>query len=157
MPLARRSLRYLVPGSMAAIASALVLAWSGRRELGSAAAPMNGPSQWVWGRGAPYRDDASARHTLLGYAIHHVASLAWGLLFEGLRRRAPQDVPGTFAAAVTTTAIANVVDFQLTPDRLTPGFEKRLSHRALFCTYAAVAAGLFAGALLADRATSRAP
>ena len=149
--------RSLVSGSAASVASALVLAWSGLRELGSAAAPVNGPSQWVWGRGAPYRDDATVRHTLLGYAIHHGASLFWGLLFERLRRKAPQDLPGTLAAAVTTTAIANVVDFRLTPDRLTPGFEKRLSHRALFATYAAFAAGLFAGALLAGRATTRAP
>ena len=140
--------RMLVPGTLAALASAAVLAAYGRREIGSIAAPMNGPSQWVWGRGAPYRDDATWRHTALGFAIHHGASLFWGVLFEFFRRRAPRDVPGTVASAVTTAAIANVVDFKLTPERLTPGFEKRLSHRALFATYAAFAMGLAAGALL---------
>ena len=143
--------RMLLPGTLAALASAAVLAWWGRRETGSAVAPMNAPSQWFWGRGAPYRDDATLRHTGVGYAIHHGASLFWGVLFEFFRRRAPQDVPGTIAAAVTTTAIANVVDFRLTPERLTPGFEKRLSHRALFATYAAFAAGLAAGGIITSR------
>lgn len=143
--------RMLLPGTLAALASAAALAWAGKRETGSAAAPMNGPSQWVWGRQAPYRNDATWRHTALGYAIHHGASLFWGVLFEFFRRRAPQDVPGTVASAITTAAIANVVDFQLTPERLTPGFEKRLSHRALFATYAAFAVGLAAGGLLANR------
>ena len=143
--------RMLLPGTFAALASAAALAWAGKRETGSAAAPMNGPSQWVWGRQAPYRNDATWRHTALGYGIHHGASLFWGVLFELFRRRAPQDVPGTVASAVTTAAIANVVDFKLTPERLTPGFEKRLSRRALFITYAAFAAGLAAGSLLASR------
>lgn len=143
--------RMLLPGTLAALASAATLAWVGKRETGSAAAPMNGPSQWLRGRGAPYRDDATWSHTALGYAIHHGAALFWGALFEFFRRRAPQDVPGTIAAAVTTTAVANLVDFQLTPERLTPGFEKRLSRRALFATYAAFAAGLAAGGLLGRR------
>ena len=140
--------RMLLPGTFAALASAAVLAGYGKRETGSAVAPMNGPSQWVWGHHAPYRNDATWRHTALGYAIHHGASLFWGALFEFFRRRAPQDIPGTIASAVTTAAIANVVDFKLTPERLTPGFEKRLSHRALFATYAAFAVGLAAGGIL---------
>ena len=148
-------LRAAVAGSCAAMASATVLAWQGRRETGSAAAAMNAPSQWLWGREAIARDDATWSHTGVGYAIHHGASLFWGLLFEAVRRRAPRDVPGTIASAAATTAIANVVDFQLTPERLTPGFEKRLSRRALFLTYAAFAAGLAAGSLLCDRLDER--
>ena len=139
--------RMLLPGTLAALASAAVLAVYGKRETGSAVAPMNGHSQWLWGRQAPYRNDATWRHTGLGYAVHHGASLFWGVLFEFFRRRAPQDVPGTVASAVTTAAIANVIDFKLTPERLTPGFEKRLSQRALFATYAAFAVGLAVGGL----------
>jgi hypothetical protein len=141
----------LLPGILAGVASAVALAHAGRRENGSAAAPLNGPSQWIWGRSAPYRNAATWRHTAVGLAIHHGASLFWGLLFEAFRRKAPQDLPGAVAAAVTTTAIANVVDFQLTPKRLTPGFEKRLSRRALFGVYAAFAAGLAAGALASGK------
>jgi hypothetical protein len=40
------------------------------------------------------------------------------------------------------------VDFQLTPERLTPGFEHRLSHRSLAAVYGAFAVGLAVGALL---------
>ncbi|HYE91230.1 MAG TPA: hypothetical protein VEA38_09430 [Terriglobales bacterium] len=144
-------LRSLAAGAAAAAASTLALAWTGRRELGSAATPMNGPSQWVWGRAAPYQDGADVKHTATGTVIHHAAAMIWGVLFEVLRRRAPRDVPGTVAAAVTTAAIANVVDFKLTPERLTPGFEKRLSRPALFEVYAAFAAGLALAGLVALR------
>ena len=142
-------LRSLAAGATAAVSSAIALAWVGRRELGSAATPINGPSQWVWGRAAPYEDGADVKHTATGAVIHHAAAMIWGVLFEVLRARAPRDVPGTVAAAVTTTAIANVVDFQLTPGRLTPGFEKRLSRPALFEVYAAFGAGLAIAGLVA--------
>jgi hypothetical protein len=155
MPRTNPMLRAAITGSFAAMASAAALLWHGRRETGSAAAPVNAPSQWAWGREAITRDDVTWSHTGLGYAIHHGASIFWGLLFEVFRRRAPRDVPGTVAAAVATTAVGNFVDFQLTPDRLTPGFEKRLSHRALFVTYAAFALGLAVGSLVCDRLEER--
>jgi hypothetical protein len=138
--------RALLSGTAASIASALVLALAGRRELGDAAAPLNGPSQWIWGRHAPYRNGFSARHTLVGYAIHHLASVFWATGFERARRRR-----ATLPAAIATSAVACVVDYRFTPQRFTPGFEKRLSRWALFATYAAFAAGL----ALASRGCAR--
>jgi hypothetical protein len=135
----------LAAGTFASIASALVLAWRGKVDTGGAAAALNGPSQWVWGRSAPYRNGLSWRHTALGYGIHHFASLGWAVPYEWVRPRRP------VAAAVTTAAVACFVDFKLTPQRLTPGFEKRLTRKSLFLVYAAFAAGLAAGGLLASR------
>ena len=143
--------RTLISGSCAAVASALALAALGKRELGSAATPVNGPSQWVWGRQAPYEDGFSVRHTVVGYAIHHAASFVWAALFEAMRLRARPGLASTIKVAATTTAIGSLVDLQLTPDRLTPGFQKRLSRAALAGVYAAFAAGLAAGAVLHSR------
>jgi hypothetical protein len=125
-------------GSAASIASALALAGFGKHELDDCAAPLNGPSQWVWGKHAPYRNGFSVRHTVTGYAIHHVAATFWALLYEKLRRGRRNALP----LAVATSALAAVVDYKCTPRRLTPGFEKRLSKRALLAVYAAFALGL---------------
>lgn len=141
----------LLAGSVASVASTIALALAGRAQLGHAAAPMNGPSQWVWGLDAPWRNRFSVRHTVVGYVIHHLASVFWALLFETLRRRRRGGVRGEVAAAALTAAVANVVDMRLTPRRLTPGFERRLSRPALFFVYAAFGAGLAAAALLSRK------
>ncbi len=50
-------------------------------------------------------------------------------------------------------ALAAAVDYGLTPRRLTPGWELVLSRRSMVATYAAMALGLAAGAMLARRRT----
>jgi hypothetical protein len=139
----------LVSGAIASLASTAVLAMMGRRELDDAATPLNGPSQWVWGRHAPYRDGLSLHYTATGYAVHHAASTFWGFLYEAMRRMLRgRGAAGDIAAAAATTVIAGVVDFRLTPQRLRPGFEKRLSAGAVAMAYVAFAAGLAAHAWL---------
>jgi hypothetical protein len=137
----------VVSGSLASLTSAAALALAGGRELGDAATPLNGPSQWIWGRHAPYSDGFSLRHTVVGYGIHHLSAIFWAALFERARPRRHHVVP----AAIATASVACFVDYCCTPERFTPGFEKRLSHRALFMTYAAFAAGLAASRLIGRR------
>lgn len=136
----------LIGGSIAAVASAIALAIAGRRELRDPAAPLNGPSQWLWGRQASLRRGFSIRHTVAGYVVHHLASIFWATLYERYcsRRRS-----ATGAAA--TAAIACVVDMKVAPGRLTPGFERRLSRPALLAVYGAFALGLAASRLLARK------
>ena len=82
------------------------------------------------------------RYTLTGYAIHHVASVFWALIFERWRaKRGALMVP-----AAGTSALACFVDYRLTPRRLTPGFERRLSRKSLALVYFAFAIGLAAAA-----------
>ncbi len=50
-----------------------------------------------------------------------------------------------------TAAVANVVDYKLTPKRLQPGYERQVSRKSLAWAYAAFAAGLAAGAYLRER------
>ena len=137
-------------GSLASLFSTAALAIVGRREAGSYFAGTNAVSHWLWGDEAFLRNEPDWRHTALGYATHHGAAIFWAVLYSwlsGLRPEARTPVNAA-AGAVATSALAYVVDFQFTPDRLTPGFEHRLSKRGLAVVYGGFAAGIFLGALM---------
>lgn len=141
--LSRASGRLLLSDMLSSGLSAAVLMWRGRVDTGSAAAPVNAVSHWLWPSAALRQDGVTARYTLTGAAVHVAAAALWAGLYEALRarRRQPTAVNAvTDAAAVS--AVAAVVDLKCVPDRLTPGFEKRVSGRSLVMVYAAFAAGL---------------
>jgi len=143
----------LITGSVASIASALTLLIAGRVEPQRPAAPVNAISHWLWGDGALHKDKPTVRHTLTGYLIHHAASIFWALLHAqawNRRHKAVRPLPA-MATAAATAGVACFVDFQLTPHRLTPGYEYRLSRPALAGVYASFALGLAVGTLLAGR------
>jgi hypothetical protein len=140
-----------VSGSLASLASAVALVEAGQRELDAPAAPVNAISHWLWQRRSFREDGVSRRFTLTGYLIHHAASIFWATLHArawGRRRQAAQPGPAIAGAAVTA-AVACFVDYRLTPERLTPGFEHRLSSRALVGVYACFALGLALGSIAA--------
>ncbi len=142
--------RTVVAGSCASVLSALTLTVFGRREAYSAAAPINAVSHWYWGKEALSRQEVDVAHTAVGYATHHVAAMFWAVLLCICLQRHPQldKTPARLAAAsAATSAIACFVDFKLTPERLTPGYEHRVSTRALTYTYIAFAAGLAIGTI----------
>lgn len=153
----------ILSGSLASLFSGAALALAGWREGPSAFAPLNAPSQWLWGSAeALAADGPSPRHTLAGYAVHHVASTFWATLHAiAFAGRHELDRPSAAVAAATattavataavTTAVAALVDLKMCPERLTPGFQHRISRPALFATYACFALGLAAGSLLARR------
>jgi hypothetical protein len=145
----------ILTGSTAAITSAGALAICSHIETGSAAAGINGPSQWIWGVRKARTDRPSLKHTAVGYAIHHATSIFWALLYEAaLGRRARErstSALGVVAQAAATTVAAYVVDYKLTPRRLQPGFEQHVSPRAMVATYAAFGAGLALATLLSRR------
>jgi len=143
----------LVTGSVASVISSAALLAVSRLETGRAAAALNGPSQWLWGRQAAYRRRASARYTAVGYVIHHLSSLLWASVYNHPRARRTLPQPTLRAAAVA--ALAATVDYKLVPQRLTPGFEAQLPRAAVALTYGAFAAGLVLGDQLLHRVRSR--
>jgi hypothetical protein len=154
----RRTVRdAAVTGTVAAVLSTAVLAAAGRREAGSAFAPTNATSRWLYGEEeAASVDGPTARHTLVGYAIHHGASIFWALVYELLfgteaARRGAIVTPLVKGLAVS--GLACFVDYQLTPRRLQPGYELRLSKPALAGVYLAFGVGLGLGAVVNARAT----
>jgi hypothetical protein len=139
-----------ISGSAASVLSAAFLALAGHRECGHhPAAPVNAISHWIWDEAALREDGASARHTLAGFLIHHAASIWWGVWHArawGTRPNSKRPLPA-LAGAATAAAVACFVDYRMTPERLTPGFEHRLSSRALLGVYACFALGLALGSM----------
>lgn len=147
----------LIAGATASAVSTLALALAGRRETGSVVAPTNAISHWLWRGEAFAVDRPTLRHTAVGYAIHHLTSTFWAVLYAWLHgnRREAQTVPKALAGAAAAAAVACAVDYTVTPKRLTPGFEHRLSTVAMSMVYGAFALGLAAGCLLANRRRPR--
>jgi hypothetical protein len=146
--------RGLVSGTTSSLLSTAALALFGKREAGSAFAPTNAISHWYWGERAARRDRPSPRYTLPGYAIHHASATFWAVLFERacgdlLDRR---DTGKTLLASTAAAGVACFIDYEMTPQRLKPGYEKRLSRPALAVVYGAFGLGLAAGAMLCRRA-----
>lgn len=127
-------------GAWAGALSMLALVVAGRIERGSGAAALNAPAHWLWGQESLRRDDWSLRHTATGAAIHLASAGFWAGLMHAACPRAARERP--VATAAVTTATAAFVDLALTPERLTPGFERRLSPRSLAWTYGLFALGL---------------
>jgi hypothetical protein len=145
--------RGLVGGAASSIVSTVALGLLGRLEAGSGYAPTNAVSHWIWGDEAAEQDGFSLKYTLTGYAIHHVSATFWSVLFEKLagERLDHKDLRVTLAASAATSAIACFADYKLTPKRLHPGYEKRLSKKSLAGVYAAFAVGLALGAIALRR------
>jgi hypothetical protein len=145
--------RGLVGGAASSLLSTAALAALGKREAGSAFAPTNAVSHWIWGDRAARHDGPSARYTLPGYLIHHGSATFWSVIFERLcgdllDRKEPATTLGVATAA---SAVACFTDYQLTPRRLHPGYEKRLSRPALALVYGTFGVGLALGAMLCRR------
>ncbi len=139
----------LVSGSLASLFSAAYLAIAGWRR-GHPAAPVNAVSHWLYGDRSLAEDEASVTYTATGYLTHHAASVFWGVLYAkawGARPEAKSPVPAAIGAAAAAS-VACFVDYELTPKRLTPGFEHRLAKPEMTTVYAFFALGLMAGSLL---------
>ena len=110
----------------------------------------NAVSHWAFGDARASRDGFSFKHTAVGAATQHAASVFWAFVLERLlasRRRSPSG-RRLAAEAAATTALAWVVDYTITPKRLTPGYELRLSKSSMAAVYVAFAAGLLIGGLM---------
>lgn len=139
----------LVSGSIASVLTASYLAWAGHRR-GQPAAPVNAVSHWFFGDRSLEQDEPSLLYTLTGYLTHHAAAVFWGVLHAkawGARPEAKEPLPAAVGAAAAA-GVAYYVDYQLTPKRLTPGYEHRLDKSEMANVYALVALGLLAGSLL---------
>jgi hypothetical protein len=148
-----------IAGSVASVASTAALLVAGQGEIGHAAAPVNAISHWVWDHPAFHKDRPSLRHTLIGYLVHHGASIFWGTLHArawGCRPAAKKPLPA-IAGAAAAAAVAYFVDYRLTPERLRPGFEHRLSRKSMMAVYACFALGLALGSMAAGDKGRRTP
>jgi len=147
----------LLSGTLAAVLSGAVVAVAGRRQSGSAVAPINAVSHWLWGRQAYGARAPSWRHTGLGYFTHHASAVFWATLYAWLHanRRPARSAAESLAGAGALAAAAAAIDYTVTPRRLRPGFEQHLSKQSMTWVYAALAVGLAVGCAVADRGRRR--
>lgn len=147
----KRTLREgLVSGTLAGLFSMAVLLLTGKRETGSAVAPVNAESQWLWGEESLREDAPTMRHTFAGFVTHQLATVFWATLYAVVRgqRRPVRTATQALVGGLATSATAALVDYTVVPGRLTPGFEHRLSTASMVAVFAAIAAGIAIGGLL---------
>jgi hypothetical protein len=144
--------RAMVSGTVVGLAIAAATALAGKRETGSAAAPLNATSHIVWGGKAALQDAPSLKYTLTGFVLNHASAIFWAAVYEkffGSARPSPHASPlRPLIGGAVVSAGAYVTDYHLVPRRLTPGFEKRLSCKSLGMVYALLAIGLAATDLI---------
>lgn len=132
-----------IAGNIAGLASAAALVVCGRRDTGHHCAALNAPSQWLWGRKALRQNHASARFTGTGILVHQASAVFWSLVHEkALSRLTGAGAHQAMYAAALTTALAAWVDLRVVPERLTPGFNRRLTPGSLLAVYALFGVGL---------------
>ncbi|XYI35756.1 Lipoprotein [Cupriavidus oxalaticus] len=150
--------RAAVSGACASLLSSGMLACGGTIDCGSAFAPVNAVSHWIWGERALHANRPSVRHTVLGYVIHHAMSVFWAVFYETAVARHPaRGALGTLAlGGLGVAGLACLVDLKCTPHRLTPGFERRLSPPMLTLVYLAFGLALPLGSLLGSLLVRRA-
>lgn len=142
-----------ISGAAASVLSTAVLSAMGRREAGSPYAPTNATSHWIWGDRAAVQNAPSWRYTAVGYLIHHASASFWAVIYEkwfnasGHRER----VLPALAKGAAVAGLAAFVDYQLTPRRLQPGYEMRLSRKALLAVYAGFGLAMAARSMLVRR------
>lgn len=143
-----------VSGAIAAVATSAVVAAAGARESGSALAPINATSHIAWGEAAGRVESFDARHTLLGAALNLGACIFWATFYErwfGSASRHGGRAGTAVLGGAAVAAAAYVTDYHLVPERLTPGWELRLSGRGIAAAYLALALSLPLGVLLQRR------
>ena len=137
----------LLAAGVATVGTTIASALLGLREAGDAAAPLNATSHILYGDRAAEQDGLSAEYTLVGAALNAGAMVGWAALQELiLGRWARGGSPARAAVAgAATSVVAYAMDYHVVPERLTPGFEKRLSPTALALVYGALAATMAFG------------
>ncbi len=136
-------------GLVASAATTLAVNAFGELEDGNALAPLNAVSHILWGDRSAMQENASIKYTLTGSLLNTAAVVGWAGVHQLLFARSPlgKTLPGALAAGAVTSAIAYITDYYVVPNRLTPGFEKRLSQYSLLGVYATLAIALAAGSL----------
>ena len=143
----------VISGAATSALSTVALAARGQRESGSIYGPTNAVSHWFWGDDAARHNEPAIRYTLVGYGIHHAAATLWATLYERWFGRTAErgEIIPALAGGAAVAALACFVDYKMTPHRLQPGYEMRLSRRSLFLVYGAFGVGLALRGLAVSR------
>lgn len=142
----------LETGAVASAATTAAIAACAKAEGTTVAGPLNAVSHILYGDQAARRDDVTLKHTATGTALNAAAVTMWAGIYEALfGRRAERDPATALVGGATVAVMAYATDYYVVPQRLTPGFEKRLSNTSLFAIYGVLAGSFALGSLLRRR------
>jgi hypothetical protein len=136
--------RLLGRAVICAFATTVTISILSKLQTRHAAAGPNATSHIVWGKPAFRVDEPDLRHTLVGVLLNFGAMLSWSTVYELLPE--PRSMSGNLFKASGVTVLSYLTDYSLVPERVTPGFEQRLSPVALALVYLALGAGFLAAA-----------
>lgn len=149
--LADAALRTVITSAVGSAASALALAILGKGEGRGALRPISASGSWLHGRRAGRKNKPDLAHAVVGFGTHHAATMFWSFLLEkwlGPKRRT---LPEMALTGASTALVAAAVDYAILPRRLSPGWELALTRKSMAGAFAAMAAGMTAGALAAPQ------
>ena len=127
----------LLTGTIGAVATAAVIALHGQRQTRSPWTPFNATAHMIYGNASVEKEGFQVPETPLGLGIHALSLGGWGVLYEAFA--ANQKLPASCTAATVATGLIYLLDYHILPERLRPGFEKRLGNAAVRDAYLALA------------------
>lgn len=132
---------------IAGLATTAALMASGYVEERNALAPLNAVSHIAWGDSAYEQETFSVKYSLVGLMLSASSVGSWAALHEWLCGHAQDEgeIAWPLIGGALVSGMAYVFDYKLAPrffGRLVPGFEKKVSNRAMLFIYVVLALAL---------------
>lgn len=127
----------LITGLAGAAATTAGIAALGQAKEGSPWTPFNAISHMLFGDQAVDVEGFAPRETLSGLGLNVSALGVWGGIYEKLAGHV--EFPASLGAGAAASALIWLIDYKVVPERLRPGFEKRLGPESVAANYALLA------------------
>ncbi len=127
----------VITGLAGAAATSAAIAAFGQAKEGSAWTPFNAIAHMLFGESATPVEGFAPRETLSGLGLNVSALGVWGALYEKLAGKVP--FPQSLCAGALAAALIWLIDYKIVPERLRPGFEKRLGPDSIAAVYVLLA------------------
>jgi hypothetical protein len=127
----------VITGLAGAAATTATIAALGQAKEGSPWTPFNAIAHMFFGENAASVEGFAPKETLSGLGLNLSALGVWGGLYEKLAGRVP--FPQSLGAGAAAAALIWLLDYKILPERLRPGFEKRLGPESIAAVYVLLA------------------
>lgn len=149
------AIRTVITSAVGSAASAFALMILGAKEGRGALRPISASGHWLHGSRAGRKNKPDLAHAVVGFGTHHAATMFWSFLMEKWLGPKTRTLPEMALTGASTAVVAAIVDYAIMPRRLSPGWELALTRKSMAGAFAAMAAGMAAGALAARSRPAR--
>ena len=126
-------MKVFLTGLVGAATTAAVIAAYGKAKTGDPWTPFNAIAHMLLGEDAAQKNGFVPRETLTGLGLNSAALVTWGVLYEAVAGQIP--FPQSLLTGAGASAIIYTLDYHILPEKLRPGFEKRLGNEAVIAAY----------------------